>query len=70
LYDHLRRLLLPQFAHLNDARPAYEDFRAGDVQHSQADISKATALLGYVPTHRVAQGLAEAMAWYTGKRRG
>src|SRR5690606_14839374 len=26
--------------------PVYLDFRAGDVRHSQADISKATRLLG------------------------
>ena len=68
LYEHLRGLLAPRFAHLHDARPAYDDFRPGDVQHSQADIGKATALLGYRPTHRVAQGLAEAMGWYTGTR--
>lgn len=39
-------------------------FRAGDVRHSQADISKLSTLLGYVPTHRVAQGLDEATAYY------
>ena len=39
--------------------------RPGDVQHSQADIAKATALLGYRPSHRVAEGLAQAMRWYT-----
>lgn len=46
-------------------RPAvYRDFRAGDVRHSQADISKARSLLGYEPTHTIAQGLAVAMPWY------
>ena len=44
--------------------PVHEAFRAGDVQHSQADIGKAARLLGYRPTHRVAEGLAEAMPWY------
>src|SRR5690554_6797459 len=28
-------------------KPVYRDFRAGDVRHSQADISKAEKLLGY-----------------------
>ena len=42
----------------------YRDFRAGDVRHSQADISKAASLLGYAPTHRVAEGLDIAAPWY------
>lgn len=44
--------------------PVYRDFRAGDVRHSQADITKAQQLLGYAPTHMIAQGLAAAMPWY------
>ena len=46
--------------------PQHSDFRAGDVRHSLADISKARTLLGYAPTHSVREGLAEAMAWYAG----
>lgn len=45
--------------------PVYGDFRAGDVRHSQADVSKAGRLLGYQPTHSVLQGLEVAMPWYT-----
>lgn len=44
--------------------PEYRDFRSGDVRHSQADINKARQDLGYIPSHTVAQGLAEAMPWY------
>ena len=44
--------------------PSYREFRAGDVRHSQADISKAQRLLGYQPTHTIAQGLQAAMPWY------
>lgn len=40
------------------------DFRAGDVRHSQADITKAQRLLGYAPQYTIAQGLAQAMPWY------
>ncbi len=47
-----------------DTQPVYRDFRAGDVRHSQADIGKAHRLLGYAPTHRIAQGVAQAMPWY------
>jgi UDP-N-acetylglucosamine 4-epimerase len=47
------------------AKPAvYRDFRAGDVRHSQADITKAKTQLGYSPTHKVAEGLRESMPWY------
>ena len=44
--------------------PIYRDFRAGDVMHSQADISKARKFLSYVPTHHVEQGLKESIGWY------
>ncbi|OUL99436.1 SDR family oxidoreductase [Variovorax sp. JS1663] len=44
--------------------PIYRNFRAGDVRHSQADISKARKLLGYRPTHDIVQGIPAAVAWY------
>lgn len=40
------------------------DFRAGDVRHSQADITKAKTLLGFEPEFKIAQGIAKAMPWY------
>jgi UDP-N-acetylglucosamine 4-epimerase len=49
---------------LTGVEPVYGPFRAGDVRHSQADISKARTRLGYEPTHRVSEGLAEALDWY------
>ena len=36
----------------------------GGVRHSLADISKAQLRLGYAPSHRISEGLVEAMAWY------
>ncbi len=42
----------------------HADFRAGDVRHSLADIGKARELLGYEPSHTVAQGIVEAVPWY------
>lgn len=44
--------------------PIYRELRAGDVRHSKADISKASELLGYMPSHDVKSGLSEAMPWY------
>ncbi len=48
-----------------DKQPVYSEFRAGDVRHSQADISKAKDLLGYEPMHNIVQGLEVSMPWYT-----
>ena len=45
-------------------QPVYRDFRPGDVRHSQADIGKARRLLGYAPTHRLADGIRAALPWY------
>ncbi|WP_404303049.1 NAD-dependent epimerase/dehydratase family protein [Alicycliphilus denitrificans] len=64
LYAQLHRNLLPHYPHLKGAQPVYRDFRAGDVRHSLADISKAQRLLGYVPTQRVGEGVKLAMPWY------
>lgn len=44
--------------------PVYRDFRAGDVRHSLADVSKAEREFGYVPSHEVRGGLEEAIGWY------
>ena len=64
LFTLLRTKLLPWYPHLKTRRPVYQKFRRGDVRHSQANISKARRLLGYKPSHTVAQGLAEALDWY------
>src|SRR5580692_4974148 len=64
LFEHLRAMLAPRFAHLAASSPLYRDFRTGDVRHSLADISKAQRSLGYEPTHTVKDGLSEAMEWY------
>jgi UDP-N-acetylglucosamine 4-epimerase len=42
----------------------YRDFRAGDVRHSLADISKAQQLLNYQPKYKIDKGLDESMDWY------
>ncbi|MCC8194959.1 MAG: SDR family oxidoreductase [Deltaproteobacteria bacterium] len=47
-----------------EAEPAYAAFRAGDVRHSLADISKARGLLGYDPRYDVREGLRIAADWY------
>ena len=64
LFEMLRSRLAGSYAHLQDFKPVYRDFRAGDVMHSQADITKAQRLLGYGPTHSFEQGLDESLEWY------
>jgi UDP-N-acetylglucosamine 4-epimerase len=64
LFEAIRSILEPRFPHLRDYKPQYRDFRAGDVRHSLADITKARTLLGYEPSHRIREGLVEAMDWY------
>ena len=38
--------------------------RPGDVLHSQADVSRAKALLGFEPLVNVEQGLQRTLAYY------
>lgn len=45
-------------------QPLYEPPRQGDVRDSQADISKAKALLGYVPTVGLEEGLRYTLEWF------
>ncbi|MFJ4353870.1 NAD-dependent epimerase/dehydratase family protein [Pseudomonas sp. NPDC089428] len=64
LFGHVRDLAATSKPQLKDATPVYRDFRAADVRHSQADITKAQSLLGYSPTHRIAAGLQDCAAYY------
>jgi UDP-N-acetylglucosamine 4-epimerase len=42
----------------------YQDFRIGDIRHSNADITKAKTYVGYEPSHDIYAGMAEAIEWY------
>ena len=44
--------------------PRYDAPRAGDVQHSHADISLARKLLGYEPAVRFEDGLMKTVSWF------
>lgn len=44
--------------------PHFGPDRAGDIKHSNADISKARKLLGYDPEYDFDRGLNEAITWY------
>jgi UDP-glucose 4-epimerase len=48
-----------------EARPEFVPSRPGDVKHSQADISRAMAELGYRPTTDIRDGLQACIQWAT-----
>ena len=45
-------------------KPIYGSDRAGDIKHSNADISKARKMLGYDPEYSFADGIVLAIDWY------
>lgn len=47
-----------------DIEPNFGPDRAGDIKHSNADISKAREMLGYEPDYDFESGLKEAIDWY------
>lgn len=47
-----------------NVEPIFGPQRAGDIRHSNADISKAQKNLGYHPEYDFAKGLNEAIEWY------
>ncbi|HEX2188375.1 MAG TPA: SDR family oxidoreductase [Longimicrobiaceae bacterium] len=64
LFAAIRDELAVERPELACAEPVHGDFRAADIRHSHADISKIRSRLGYRPTHRVREGLREALDWY------
>jgi UDP-N-acetylglucosamine 4-epimerase len=67
LFETIRQVLESRGAPLRICRPAYRDFRPGDVHLSQADIGKAVRLLGYRPAALLREGLASTVDWYAGR---
>src|SRR5581483_2727824 len=64
-----RTSLLELLAYLNDllgttVRPTHGPARAGDVRHSQADIARACAELGYRPSTDIRVGLEQTVEWW------
>ena len=64
LYQMIEEKLIDRVDGLTTKDQIYRDFRAGDVRHSLADISKAKNLLGYSPNYKIDEGLNESMDWY------
>jgi UDP-N-acetylglucosamine 4-epimerase len=64
LFALIRDDLAKDVPELADVEPVFEPPRAGDIPHSQAAIDKISAALGYVPTHQIADGMAETVNWF------
>ncbi len=47
-----------------DLKPRHEPARKGDVRHSQADVGKAKALLGWTPRVAFEEGLRRTVEWF------
>ncbi|HEY2969076.1 MAG TPA: SDR family oxidoreductase [Casimicrobiaceae bacterium] len=69
LFETLHGLVRERHPHHSVPAPAYEEFRPGDIRHSQADIGKARRLLGYDPTYDVRSGLRVSLPWYEARLR-
>lgn len=64
LFALIRTELAKKRPDVGSAEPVYERFRAGDVRHSYADISKARERLGYEPGWTLSEGLRSTLDWY------
>ncbi len=67
LYEMIKERVQDTFPNASTAKPVYRDFRAGDVRHSLADITKSARLIGYAPKYSVQNGLDNAAQWYINK---
>jgi UDP-N-acetylglucosamine 4-epimerase len=64
LYELIKEKVGELYPNYINREPTYRDFRAGDVRHSLADISKARELIGYEPEFSIRGGLDKAAEWY------
>jgi len=64
LYKIIENGLIKYTGKIIKKKPIYSDFRAGDVLHSRANISKAKSLLGYSPEWSVQEGMSKTIEWY------
>ena len=64
LYQMIEDRLIQRTKGLEKKDPIYRNFRAGDVRHSQANITKAQKLLEYQPKYKISEGMDKAMDWY------
>ena len=64
LFEALRDNLSRFDNKIQNIKPEFGPFRAGDIPHSQASIKKAEMILGYKPLFSASEGFQEASRWY------
>lgn len=60
LFESLRTLVQEETG-VEVPAPVYREFRAGDIRHSCAEVSKVKRVLGFAPEHTVMEGLRETV---------
>ncbi|HEY7118823.1 MAG TPA: NAD-dependent epimerase/dehydratase family protein [Tepidisphaeraceae bacterium] len=60
----LAKVMATQLGRPDLAPPVYQPERAGDIQHSYADLTRARAILNYEPVVGFEEGLGQTLAWY------
>lgn len=63
LYELIKNAL-KKYKNIECKLPKYQNYRDGDVKHSQADIMKAKRILGYIPEEQVGEGIENVVKWY------
>ena len=64
LFHTMRDAFLADDSTMQIDDPIYQDFRAGDIMHSMADISAARDLIGFEPDPLLKDGIPMALAYY------
>jgi UDP-N-acetylglucosamine 4-epimerase len=67
LFERLRDGLAARGVACAGVAPVHEDFRAGDVRHSLADLAESERLLGYAPEVDLSAGVELTLDWYVGR---
>lgn len=64
LVSYLKEFLAEKDSKIAKIEITHGPNRKGDIPHSLASIDKAQKLLGYEPSHKIREGLKEAVQWY------
>ena len=64
LHSEIKKAVVADKPEISKLEPKYEDFRAGDVKHSLADISNAKQYLGYQAEFNISEGLQKTFEWF------
>ena len=69
VFLRIQKGLSSDFPHVRTMKPRHGDFRAGDITHSQADITLAKSILGYKPVFDFEEGIERTLLWHKSRHR-